>query len=151
MMLRLRAAIDRWFRLETINGGGLCATYMYRWTLLAIGHWRVYLHHFVASDWSRDPHDHPKAFLSIGLCGSYLEFDYRNLDRPRRIRWTAPWIRRFPATHRHRIELDPGGSCWTICVVGKPVRDWGFWYHRRRWVRWDAYVHTGPGAEQRDC
>ena len=59
---------------EEINGGERCPTYMHRYRLLRIGkRVAVYLHKFVADDWSRDMHDHPKRFVSIGLWGSYVE------------------------------------------------------------------------------
>jgi hypothetical protein len=146
----LRQCLNRYFRREEMDGDGLCGTYLIRWTLL---NWprRAYLHHFVGSDWARDPHDHPKHFLSIGLWGSYVEHVYDDLARPTLRRWRAPWIRWFPATHRHRVELPAGESCWTVCVVGKPVREWGFYYRLERWVRWDEYVWGGAGAERKDC
>ena len=39
--------IDKLFSLKEINGGERCPTYLYRWTLLKLGSYRVYLHHFV--------------------------------------------------------------------------------------------------------
>lgn len=59
---------------EEINGGTRCPTYLYRWTLLQKhGRFSIYLRHFVADDWSRGLHDHPKRFISIGLWGWYIE------------------------------------------------------------------------------
>lgn len=111
---------------EEINGASRCPTYLYRWELLSIasGWARVYLHKFVGDDWALDLHDHPKRFWSIGLAGSYIEI--RHAKRWRR--WTAPWIRSFPAEHRHRlIGPTPESPCWTLVIVGPPVREWGFW------------------------
>lgn len=66
--------LDRILRLEEINGAGTCPTYLYRWTLLRLKNGiGVYLHHFVGNDWSRDLHDHPKRFISVGLWGGYTE------------------------------------------------------------------------------
>jgi hypothetical protein len=62
--------LDRVFgKAEEINGGERCPTYLFRWTICRIGWLKVYLHHFVADDWSFDLHDHPKRFVSIGLRG----------------------------------------------------------------------------------
>ena len=65
--------LDRLFgKAEEINGRERCPTYLYRWT---VAKWRgrgIYLHHFVGDDWSRDLHDHPKRFISIGLKGGYV-------------------------------------------------------------------------------
>lgn len=60
-------------KAEEINGGHRCPTYMFRWTLSAGQNWKLYIHKIVGDDWSRDLHDHPKRFVSLGLWGSYLE------------------------------------------------------------------------------
>ena len=72
--------LDRIFRLEEINCGDRCPTYLYRWTLFQPRRpkrlWNgfgIYLHKFVGDDWSLDLHDHPKRFVSIGLRGAYVE------------------------------------------------------------------------------
>ena len=45
-------------------------SYLYRWWLLSLPRaQRLYLHHYVGSDWSRDEHCHPKWFLSLGIVG----------------------------------------------------------------------------------
>lgn len=138
--------LRRWFPLEEINGHGACPTYLYRWTLLRLGPIAVYLHHFVGDDWSLDLHDHPKRFVSIGLKGGYIEETpdtvwptgavVGHTRRP----FNAPWIRTFPAEHRHRIlmfrkhgfnsrrEDNPLMDCWTLVIVGPKVREWGFWH-----------------------
>ena len=56
---------------EEINGRNRCETYLYRWIVATIRRYKFYLHHFVRDDWSRDLHDHPKWFISIGLWGCY--------------------------------------------------------------------------------
>ena len=126
---------------EQINGGKRCPTYLYRWELLSIlgGRTRVYLHKFVGDDWSTDLHDHPKRFWSIGLSGRYLE--HRKGHAPRL--FVAPWARTFPAEHAHRLTgPTPQNPCWTLVVVGAPVRSWGFW-HAGRWIPWTDYVRAG--------
>jgi hypothetical protein len=131
---------------EEINGHGRCATYLYRWTLFATRWGKVYVHKFTGDDWTRDLHDHSKRFVSIGLWGSYLE------ETPSgKKRYRAPWVRSFPAEHKHRIST-PWGNCWTLVIVLRTVRDWGFW-HQGRFIRWDDYVEgTGGIADKmKDC
>ncbi len=142
--------INRIFGLEQINGGDRCPTYLYRWTLLRIGKsLGIYLHHFVGDDWSLDMHDHPKRFVSIGLKGRYIEEtpafppDGRTADGGKmfiteRV-YNAPWIRTFPANHVHRLRMINGGDCWTLVIVFKAVREWGFW-HFGEWIPWTEYV-----------
>lgn len=148
----MKAWIDRVFKLEEINGGHRCPTYLYRWTLFQPKRpkrlWRgfgIYIHRFVGDDWSRDLHDHPKRFISIGLKGSYIEWtpdpsspSMRYLDT--RTIYRAPWIRTFPATHIHRITLrEDRRPCWTLVIVLRAVREWGFW-HRGEFIPWRDYV-----------
>lgn len=134
--------IDRWFKLEEINGKNRCPTYLYRWTLLRVPWFSVYLHHFVGDDWSRDMHDHPKRFISIGLCGKYCE----ETPHGERI-YRAPWIRTFPAHHIHRLRLVGGEECWTLVIVLRAVRQWGFW-HLGRFIPWRQYVNDDQMAEK---
>ena len=132
---------------EEINGHHRCATYLYRWILLATKNFKAYLHHFVGNDWSRDLHDHPKRFISIGLWGWYIE------ERPDGEKiYRAPWIRSFPATHIHRLRV-PSGNCWTLVIVLKTVREWGFW-HEGRFMLWSDYVdgeHSHIADKMKDC
>lgn len=137
--------IDRVFHLEEINGDDRCSTYLYRWTLLRLKSMAVYLHHFVGNDWTRDQHDHPKRFISIGLRGCYREVT----PHGERI-FCAPWIRSFPATHIHCLSMVDGGQCWTLVVTLRAVRPWGFWT-KRGWVPWREYVNLPDADEQKDC
>src|SRR6202034_4752169 len=125
MWMRLKVFLDRTFgTAEEINGGNRCPTYLFRWTLAK---WRgrgIYLHHFVGDDWSRDLHDHPKRFISIGLWGWYIEeTPYRGSTEWAKLgnvltTYHAPWIRTFAATHIHRLSV-PTKNCWTLVIVLK--------------------------------
>lgn len=133
--------LDRLFPFEDI-GSGRGEPYMRRWILGGRRNGsRWYLHHFVGSDWTRDLHDHPAPFLSIGLCGRYVE-----VTPVRRREWRAPWIRQFPATHRHRIEIRPGETVWTLVHVGENVREWGFW--APEWVYWRDYLDRASTPDE---
>ena len=142
-----------WFEREEMDGDGRCATYLVRWTLAKLGKdIGVYLHHFVGDDWSLDLHDHPKRFISIGLWGSYMEWT-PDSSYPTGLRcrmFIAPWIRTFPAHHIHRITLDHGRPCWTLVIVLKAVRKWGFW-HAGEWVPWRKYVNSEAATRMKSC
>lgn len=129
---------------EEINGGERCPTYLFRWELLSLlgGNCKVYLHKFVGDDWARDLHDHPKRFVSIGLSGWYMEryFDNATNEEKERL-FTAPWIRTFPAEHRHRLMgPDHENPCWTLVIVGPASREWGFWSGGVNLIPWRDYV-----------
>jgi hypothetical protein len=142
---RVKAWFNRAFRLEEINGGNVCPTYLYRWTLLRLEPFQVYLHHFVGDDWSTDQHDHPKRFISIGLRGGYVE------ETPAgERRYRAPWIRTFPAEHIHRLRLEDGRDCWTVVIVLRAVRPWGFW-RDGQFVPWRQYVNSPDARDRRAC
>jgi hypothetical protein len=141
--MELHGWLDRRFGIaEEINGHERCSTYLFRWTLFVAEAFKVYLHKFVGNDWSQDLHDHPKRFISIGLWGSYLEHTPDGAKR-----YSAPWVRSFPATHRHRLTT-PWGHCWTLVIVLKTVRMWGFW-HEGRFIPWRDYV-DGPESDLAD-
>ena len=130
----MKKLINRLLAFENIDGNG-CAPYLQRWTLLSLpGGRKVYLHRYVGSDWTRNLHDHPKRFLSIGLAGGYVEQTPQGLTQ-----WRAPWIRRFPPRHIHRLRVSRGRGCLTLVYVGRWEREWGFWVGGR-WWRWDRYV-----------
>lgn len=137
--------IDKLLKLEEINGRGLCPTYLYRWTLLRAKDWAAYLHHFVGDDWSLDLHDHPKRFISIGLWGSYRE----TTPKSERI-YQSPWVRSFPADHIHRISMVNGGTAWTLVIVLKSVRQWGFW-SAGKFIDWRTYVKSDTAQKRKAC
>jgi len=139
----IRRILDRLFRREMLfNSSG--EVYMERWIVFRRPSGRgVYIHHFIRSDDRRAPHDHPAAFISIGISGRYTEEywgltdEYDLFEDPQLYKvetLTAPWIRRFPATYLHRINVDRG--CWTLVYHGKNVRDWGFVTVNGIWWDW---------------
>lgn len=140
---------DRLFgKPEEINGANRCPTYLYRWRVLSTRWFKVYLHHFVGDDWSLDLHDHPKRFISIGLKGWYFEHRPSGAGTVRRT-YKAPWFRTFPAQHIHRIST-PSGSCWTLVIVLKQEREWGFW-HERKFIHWKEYVKSETADKMKAC
>ena len=139
---RIYGLLDLLFAHEVIDGHGR-RPYMHRWVLLRWPSGAIYLHHFIGSDWSLDLHDHPKDFTSIGLKGRYAEiFELPETGG----QWSsklyrAPWFRRFPAEHRHRLVLERGESAWTLVHVGEKRRDWGF-YYVDEFIPWEDYVYS---------
>lgn len=150
----IQALLTRLFSHEEINGGERCPTYMHRWTLARIGDCAIYLHWFVGDDWTRDLHDHPKRFISIGLAGGYVEqTEAWNGQHWRKYsqRFRAPWFRSFPATHRHRLRLGHADKdCWTLVIVGPASREWGFWPEGRFLPHRD-YLASSLADQARDC
>lgn len=133
---------------EEINGHGRCPTYLYRWRVFRFRGIALYVHRLVGDDWSRDLHDHPKRFVTLMVAGGYTE------ETPKgRREFSAPWLRSFPASWRHRVFLGRYRECWTLVLVWAAVRPWGFW-HNGRWIHWREYVSgrsAGIADRMRTC
>ena len=156
--------LDRLFEKECIQHDG--TPVMYRWILARRGHGAgIYIHHFVMSD-GREMHDHPKPFTTVGLKGGYREASAEpgDLKHIRHTEYRAPWMRRFPPHHIHRVILEPDKTCWTLAIVGAKSRPWGFfvpadqerWHdhpwgdhaHRHRWVNAEDFHRLRTSAER---
>jgi len=145
----LRRLLNRLCFYETMSGAGRCPVYLERWTLFYRWGYGVYLHHFIGDDWAADPHDHPRRFITIGLRGWYWEDVY---DADGRLieqrRYSAPWVRSFPANHLHRVRASECGNCWTLVIVLKKSRPWGF-VQDGIWIPFRDYVFGGNSRT--DC
>lgn len=143
--------LNRLFRFETMSGNGACPVYLERWTLLLAFKCGIYLHHFLGDDWALDPHDHPRRFISIGLKGWYFEDVFDHAGNPISTRrFTAPWIRSFPAEHVHRVRAVECGNVWTLVIVLPKSRDWGFIQYGI-WIPFREYVFGGIYRKRKDC
>lgn len=135
------------------------SAYMNRWYVLprnAI--FNIYLHEILRSDDDRALHDHPWLNLSIVLMGGYWEVlplmpPSAAVPLPETIRlWRGPlsFVCRRPTT-AHRLEVEPGRSCWSLFITGPKVREWGFWCPQG-WRHWEAFVDpTNSGAIGPGC
>jgi hypothetical protein len=142
-----KSLLHRIFRHETMDGGGRCPVYLERWTIARAFGCAIYLYHFLGDDWSIDPHDHPRRFISVGLKGWYDEdlFDANGNELSTR-RYKAPWFRSFPATHIHRVRAAECGNTWTLVMVLPKCRDWGF-IRDGKWMPFRDYVFGGKARK----
>lgn len=121
-----------WFKKEVLCSPLDGSPYMERYVLFQCKWFRLYLHHFIAGDWSRDPHDHPRWFKSFGLWGGYAEEIYHEVFGAKDYRcygtdyYHAPFYNHIPAERVHRI-LDPLPNTWTLCIGGPTKKGWGFY------------------------
>lgn len=145
--------------------------YMIRYAIIKCPAFGLCIHKFVRSDYDRALHDHPWWFVSLILSGSYVE-EYEVCNpghRPTHIGADArmrAWVRRRPwdiafrhAEWKHRVVLDRvmkaehfvtsyGQSmnayvpCWTLVLMGRRTRRWGFWMPNGSWCWWRRHNPT---------
>jgi len=98
----------------------------------------ICLHKFRQSD-EDGLHDHPWDAYAKILTGGYWE------TTPEGTFWRGPggW-RKIAKTDYHRIELDPekaGGDTWTLFLMKRREKEWGFQDKDGNWVQWWEYIH----------
>lgn len=98
----------------------------------------VYLHCFHRSDADPDLHNHPWNAWSLILKGRYREKYRAGQSIKERLRRRFSFAR-ISHDHFHRVEiLTP--KVWTLFVVGKFVKDWGFWDRTtNKVIPWQEY------------
>lgn len=142
--------------------------YLTRWRILQTPWFGVYLHRIHLPDTDRHLHDHPWTFGSIVLRGGYIEELPVGADewigssetaaamvrRPGgtfskfvRRGWLSVGFRR--AEDLHRIDRLYRTPTWTLVLVGRRRRTWGFQVDRQ-WIPWRDYIanrQLDPGSE----
>jgi hypothetical protein len=139
---------------------------LHRWTLLQFGRrvqegsgvarqYKLLLHHFLPHADDRDPHDHPRSFLTLVLKGGYddISTHYTEDDVVHKYAPVGPStaglrgvvtdrlrtgsIRFRSAEHQHTTSVHPDGA-WTLVLMGPLRRPWGFWPDGL-WMPWRQY------------
>ena len=127
---------------------------MIRYILFRCAAWGLYVHHFLRSDYDRALHDHPWPFLAIILKGGYQEVHDQTIDLSVITETRHPGqVLLRPAEWRHRIVLEAGRTSWSLVLVGRRARRWGFFtesgwcwwrqYNTNKWICEDEVIHHG--------
>jgi hypothetical protein len=123
--------------------GGQDNPYLRRWwVILRNPVFNIYLHQFLRSDDDRALHDHPWAWCSILLRGSYVEWSKPRPGSPLNFhveRFHAGSMRCHGPRYAHRLVIDKGTDCWTLFITGPRVREWGF-HCPKGWVPWQRFT-----------
>lgn len=130
--------VHRWNRFRYVIRAMDGAPYLIRYRLLSTPWCGIYLHHILKSDADRHLHDHPWNFISIMLKGEYVEFRSDGTCKPVPTTRMAPAFAKRKAEDFHRLKLYKGVTVWTLVIVGRRRRNWGF-MTEDGWVPWQDY------------
>ena len=105
----------------------------------------IFLHKFLRSD-PDTPHDHPWPYATLILKGGYNEwiptFDSNGKQTGEIRYWRGSGHFRISSANSfHRIELEPGITCWTLFMPGPHKRDWGFLVDNN-WIQHEEYLNN---------
>jgi hypothetical protein len=136
--------------------------YLIRWYLFRCSRFQICLHHILLSDYDC-LHDHPWAFWSFILWGGYwervplhptifAEASQKGRDRFKRLygvdgmaqkkKWYSPFsFLKREMYWRHALELPPGKTAWSLLIMFKKEREWGFWT-TTGWEHYKTYDST---------
>jgi hypothetical protein len=112
--------------------------YLTRWKLIETPYFGVYLHRFDAPDSRPTLHDHPWPFISLVLRGGYVE---RRIDQKTMEIDEHHVVRRLnvmPLGGSHAIMKLLRPRVWTLMLVGRRRRTWGYW---------EPYISPSNGNE----
>jgi len=131
-----RWALFERFDIREPNTGEL---YLRRWRIIQTPWFGVLLHKILTPDGDRHLHDHPWSFLGVVLRGGYAERLPGGGFRVKARRPLRPYYKR--AEDPHRIMALDRVPTWTLLLVGRRKRTWGF-YTEQGWIDWRAYLNV---------
>lgn len=122
--------------------------YLTRWRLVQTPWVALYLHRFDRPDSRPTLHDHPWPFASLVVWGKgYVEIS--GLEKHRRV---VRFLNLKRATDVHYIESLLRPVVWTLVLVGRRRRSWGYveaaapdWHsidENYEWTRFDLHSHA---------
>lgn len=143
-------------RVEHLAHPGTGVPYLVRYVVVGSKWFCIYIHHFVGPDWGRDLHNHPRTFLSIGLWGRYIEetpvFHAKYYPYAHELDLRAfvfPFVNYIHHTTIHRI-VNPN-NCWTLCIGGPVVSQWGFFDENLHYTNSDVYIRRVQNGYSKGC
>lgn len=122
-------------------------TYLTRWRIIQTPLCALYLHRLSGPDPRTTLHDHPWNFLSVVLRGGYIERrldpSTTEVDEQHRVRW----FNRVRANDAHAIVTLKRTPTWTLLLVGRRRRTWGYWELDEdpgfwRWTEFNRHPHA---------
>ena len=134
-------------RYDIVDGSNPEKVYLTRWRLLQTPWFGIFLHKLNRPDSDRALHDHPWNFVSLILKGGYDE------KRPCFCGWKSCEFSPITTTRSvgsfayrkaedlHAIVKLWRIPTWTLIIIGRHRRDWGF-QTEKGWVSHDKFINT---------
>lgn len=147
---RVRWAIMRSFDIPCgFEEDGGDTLYLRRLRIVQTPFGGIYLHQINEPDKDYDPHDHPFNFISVILKGGYTEAHGLPVDPLHEVRRWGRWsIHRMTTKEVHRILSLDESPTWTLVLVGRRKREWGFWNPVHGFVPWQEYHKVSDGQRR---
>lgn len=142
----------RWGLLSAMDIGASGDPYLDRLRLFETPWCALFLHHIHRADRDPDPHDHPWAFISVVLAGSYREQVWPDKTEPD---LQGCYIRNRPRGSLRCLDREAAhiitkisGPLWTLVLTGRShgTDSWGFW-QGGHFIPWRTYI-SANGAEE---
>lgn len=147
--------LDRLVDVEVI-GQEQCPL-MLVWEFTANPLFKARVHYFPPEVTDRDPHDHPRSFITFVLRGRYIDTSWERVELPdQKYMKTIELVEAGqviyrPARHMHIVETDERG-CWTFVLMGPTIREWGFMrLASSEWWPWGKYIQRFGGVIRCDA
>jgi len=117
-----------------------------RYRLLSTPWFNIYVHNILHSDEDLYPHDHPWAFMSLILWGSYLEewlgayedWYYRRTGRLRKDKRSMGSLIIHRAKDFHKLTLHTRSVWSLVFTFGKRRPSWGY-QTPQGWIDFQSY------------
>lgn len=100
--------------------------YLTRWRIISTPFAALFLHRIGTPDSRPTLHDHPWSFVSILLRGGYTEIRLDKHTHQLRRRYVR-FVNVMRRDDAHYIERIHGGPVWSLLLVGRRRRVWGYW------------------------
>lgn len=133
------------FEVPDYDGDG---NYLTRWRVAQTPWFGVYVHRFDGPDPRDTLHDHPWPFLSVVLRGGYIERRLNPMTMTVNEKHRVRFVNRMPLRSAHAITSLTRTPTWTLMLVGRRVRTWGYldpiddaesgWW----WREFDKHPHS---------
>jgi hypothetical protein len=116
------------------------SSYLTRWRIVQTPWFGVYLHRFDGPDPRPTLHDHPWPFASLVLRGGYDERRTYRIDSGATT--SVRWLNIKKATDLHWISRLHRTPTWTLMLVGRRRRVWGYLDPDHTWTQFDEHFHN---------